>query len=182
MDDEERRLREESWHREQQHWPWVGDWPQMKNVTLQREQKGPLQSKKPLYPPSYYPEKPVPVECWGCTIESDYRYLPIFIALSGFKRTPPMWQTFRRPDGVLELRTPTGFTLETQTQNAEETATNCLLPNIDDEPQDDDYWIQKAFERFDRPEFNEAGYHRREERARNGFHSGVSVFLNLRGA
>jgi len=27
----------------------------------------------------------------------------------------------------------------------------------------DDFWIQEAFERFDRPEFNETGYHPRSE-------------------
>lgn len=137
-----------SWRKEQQHWPWVGDWPQIKNVTIQSEQKGRLQSKKPLYPTSYYPEKPVPVECWGCTIESDYRYMPICTALTGFKRTSPIWQNFRRPDGILELRPPTGFTLETQTQDAEETVTNSLLPNIDDEPIEDDDWVCEVIENF----------------------------------
>lgn len=39
--------------------------------------------------------------------------------------------------------------------------------DVDDEPQDDDAWIVAAFERFDRPEFNEGGHHPREEWASN---------------
>ena len=43
------------------------------------------------------------------------------------------------------------------------------MPDIEDEPLEDDAWIKAAFERFDQPEFNEAGYHHpREERVRNG--------------
>lgn len=31
-------LREASWHRERQHWPWLGDWPQMEGAIMERHE------------------------------------------------------------------------------------------------------------------------------------------------
>jgi hypothetical protein len=65
-----------SWRREQQHWPWVGDWPKMEKAAIQGEMKG------------LSPHSPQHEGGEACDFSKYYAFQSINLAESDLRRYP----------------------------------------------------------------------------------------------